>query len=314
MRGFLRFITKYPIATGLALVLLAFMGVYSSWHMPVDLFPNLEVPVVNIISHYPGAAPEDMEILVSRPIEEEMRTIPGVKRVASISVQGLSQVTVEFTWGTTVQEARQLVQARLAKLRGTLPADVTPRLENIGTTLQEVCGYVLYGGGDPITLHNTVRHDIAGRLMGVPGVSSVEVLGGDRRAYLVMLKPEELAALGISIPAVIATLKKHNVNTVAGFVENSGREYLVRGDARLKTLEDIRSIPVVRNGEHSILLGAIADVREGRVPRHYVIHGDGIPAVALIIRKQPGASTIDVVRNVDNVLSGLRDLLPPAHR
>ncbi len=299
------------MVTGLVVGVLVFMGVYSSWYMPVDLFPNLEVPLVNIISHYPGAAPEDMEMLVSRPIEDEMRVIPGVKRVASISVQGLSRVTVEFTWGTTVEYARQLVQARLARLRSLLPAGVTPRLENIGTTLQEVCGYVFYGGGNPVALRRTVRHDIAGRLMGVPGVSSIKVLGGDRRAFVVTLRPEELVRFRISVADIVAALKRHNVNVVAGFVAVSGREYLVRGDARLKTLEDVRAVPVGRDADgRPILLGMIADVLEGRVPRHYVVHGDGVPAVALVVRKQPGASTVSVVKNVDRVLLELRHLLP----
>ncbi|RME43085.1 MAG: efflux RND transporter permease subunit [Deltaproteobacteria bacterium] len=311
MHAFLRFITKYPIATALALVLLAFLGLFSYRHMPVDLFPDLEVPVINIITHYPGAAPEDMEMLVSRPIEDEMRAILGVKRVTSTSVQGRSQVTVEFTWGTTVRDARQLVQARMARLRSTLPAGVVPRLENIGTTLQEVSAYVFYGGGNPVTLRNTVRHDIAGRLMGVPGVSSVDVLGGERRAFWITLRPEVLARLHLSIPDVVATLKAHDVSTVAGFVQESGREYLVRGDARFKSISDIRSVPLVKEGERSVLLGMIAEIREGWAPRHYVVHGNGVPAVAILIRKQPGASTIEVVRNVDQALSRLKSLLPP---
>ncbi|OCC15584.1 Cobalt-zinc-cadmium resistance protein CzcA/CusA [Dissulfuribacter thermophilus] len=310
MRAFLKFITSYPTATVLLVVFIVFSGAYSFLHMPVDLFPDLEVPVVNIITHYPGAAPEDMEMLVSRPVEDEMRTIPGIKRVASMSVQGLSLVTAEFSWGTTVRDARQLVQARLARVRNILPQGVRPRLENIDTTLQEVSGYVFYGGGDPVTLRNTVSHAIAGRLMSVEGVSSVDVIGGDRQAFIVTLRPEALAWFHISITEVITALKRHNLTAVAGFIERSGKEYLIRGDARLKTLEDLRSIPVTRNREAPVLLGMVAEVQEGRVPRHYVVRGDGVPAVALIVHKQPGVSTIDVVRDVDKVLLGLKDLLP----
>lgn len=178
MRPFLRLLIQNPIAASLAVAVMVLGGVYSALHMPVDLFPHLEVPVVNIITHYPGAAPEDIELLISRPVEDEMRSTPGVKRVASTSIQGVSQVTVEFSSATTVRDARQIVQAKLARLRGILPTGVSPRLENIGTTLQEVVGYVIFGGADPITLRNIVRHDAAGRLLGVEGVSSVEVLGG----------------------------------------------------------------------------------------------------------------------------------------
>ncbi len=310
MRSFLELVIKYPSATALVVALAGIMGVYALWHMPVDLFPGLEVPVINIITHYPGAAPEDMEMLVSRPIEDEMRTIPDVKRVASTSVQGLSQVTIEFSWGTAVRDARQLVQARLARLKNTLPAGVNPRLENIGTTLQEVCGYLVYGAGDPVALGNKVRHDIAGRLMSIPGVSSVDVMGGDRRAFYVELRPEALARLHVSLTEIMAILRNHNVNAVAGFIGRSGREYLVRGDARLKTIEDLRSLPVLKDGERSVLLGSISYIHEGRAPRHYVVHGDGVPAVALVVHKQPGASTVNVVSNVDKELAGLRRLLP----
>jgi len=311
MRSFLSFVTKHPNVTVIMIVAIGLVGVYSAMHMSVDLFPNLEVPVVNIITHYPGAAPEDIELLISRLIEDEMRSIPGVKRVASTSVQGISQVTVEFSWGTTVFDASQLVQARLAHVQGVLPPAVTPRLENISTTLQEVCGYVFYGGGDPITLRNTVRHDIAGRLMGLEGVSFIQVLGGDQRAFYVQFRPETLARLSLSVTDVISSLDKENVTAVAGYLDRSSREYLVRGDARLETLDDLRSVPLDKDGNLSFLLGSVAEIYEGRAPRHYEVRGDGVPAVAMVISKQPGASTNRVVVGVDTAISDLRRLLPP---
>ena len=311
MRSFLRLMTRYPMASVLVIALTGFLGAYASLHMPIDLFPDLDVPVVNIISHYPGAGPEDIEFLLSRPIEDEMRSIQGVKRVASTSLQGISQVTVEFSWGVGIRDARQLIQSRLGQLVGVLPTGIRPRIENIGTTLQEVCSYVVYGAGDPVTLRNTVRHDIAGRLMGVPGVSSVEVLGGDRRAFNITLHPEALARTHLSLVAVIAALKKNNTMAVAGFLERSGREYLIRGDARFKTLEDLRSLPLKAKGREPVLLGSIADIHEGRAPRHYVVRGDGVPAVALLVRKQPGASTTTVVSGIEKAFLSLRRLLPP---
>ncbi|NOZ70501.1 MAG: efflux RND transporter permease subunit [Chloroflexi bacterium] len=291
-------------------IFMALAGIYSVRHMSVDLFPNLDIPVVNIITHYAGASPEDMERLVSRPIENEIRSIPGVKRVASTSVQGISQVTAEFNWGTTIRDARQLVQARLARLGGRLPASLTPRLENIGTTLQEVCGYVIYGGGDMVTLRNIARHDLASRLMGIDGVSSVEVLGGDQRAFYVEIKPEVLIRLHLTVDDIVSILKHHNISAVTGYLDQSGREYLIRGDARLKTIEDIRALPVRNDGTRPVLLGDVAKVFEGRAPKHYTVHGDAVPAVAIIVRKQPGVSTIRVVSGVDDALTRLKSLLP----
>jgi len=312
MRSFLGFIIKYPMASVIVLVITVFAGIYSARHMPVDLFPGIDVPVVNIISHYPGAASADMELLVSRPVEDEMRSIAGVKRVVSTSLQGVSLVSVEFNSGTGIREARQVAQARLARLRSVLPAAVTPSIESIGTTLQEVSGYVIYGAGDPVTLRNIVKTDLAGGLRGVEGVSSIEVLGGDRRAYYVTLRPEALRRLHISIPEVVTLLKKQNISAVAGFLSQSGREYLIRGDARLKNMEDIRTILLKKgDGGKTVLLGDVAKVSEGRRPRHYVVRGDGLPAVALIVRKQPGASTLRIVSAVESAMGELKDLLPP---
>jgi len=314
MRAFLRLIIGNPLTAILFAVVLGIGGIFSFYHMPVDLFPKLSVPVVNIISHYPAASPEDMERLVTRPIEDEMRSIPGVKRVSSTSVEGISQVTVQFGWGTTIRDARQLVQTRLARLSGILPQGAAPRLENIGTTLQEVCGYVIFGAGNPVTLRNIVRYDLAGRLMGVEGVSSVEVLGGDRRAFYVMIRREMLKSLHLTLENVVSALKAHNSVAVSGFLNRSAREYLIRGDTRISDLSDIRAIPLTGSGGQTVLLGSLAEVHEGRAPRHYIVHGDGIPAVALIIRKQPGASTTRVVEGVVKAMGRLRNLLPAGTR
>ena len=310
MRFLLEKFLKSPLAIVLMVIIMVISGVYSWLHMPVDLFPNLNIPVVNIISHYPGASPEDIETLISRPVENQIKTIPGVKRVASTSVQGISEVTAQFGWQTTVKDARQLVQTKLARLVGRLPRGVIPHLENIGTTLQEVCGYVIYGGSDMMTLGKIARHDLSGRLMGIAGVSSVEVLGGDRRAFYVKIKPETLLSLNLTIDDIVSILKKHNISAVTGYLDRFGREYLIRGDARLKTIEDIGSVAVKNDGEKSILFRDVAKIVKGRAPKHYTIRGNRIPAVAVIIRKQPGASTIRVASGVEHALSRLSGLFP----
>ena len=292
MRSLLKWWIAHPVAMALTVAAMAFAGVTGLRHMPVDIFPRMDVPVVNIITHDPGAAPADMERLISRPVEESLRGIPGVSRVASTSVQGLSQVTAQFTGRTPVGDARQLVQAQIARLAGRLPPGVTPRLENIGTTLHEVCGYILYGGTDTIALRNAVNYDLSSRLMGVDGVSSVEVLGGDRRAWWVQLDPAALVRIGLNVEDVLEALRQHNLSTEAGVIEQSGREILVRGDDRFQTLDDLRRLPVRTGGSSPVLLEAVATLWEGSAPRRYTVHGNGVPAVAIMIRKQPGASTL----------------------
>jgi hydrophobic/amphiphilic exporter-1 (mainly G- bacteria), HAE1 family len=314
MRKFLQLTIANPIAVILFVVVAAWGGVFALLHLPVGLFPGLDVPVVNVISHYPGTASQDMELLITRPIEDRIRTIPGVRRVSSTSVEGISQITAEFEWGIRLTDARQLVQAELSSVQSDLPAGVKPRLENIGTTLQEVAGYVVYGAGDPVDLHTTVQLNLASRLMSVEGVSRVEVLGGDEPAFIVHIRPEALSHEHLTIRDVAAALARYNRVAAADFITRGSREYLIRGDSRLQTIEDVLSVPVVENGAKSVFLKDIAIVRPGRVPRHYTVHGNGLPAVSFVVFKQPEARTIDVVRGVDRELKELRAFLPQGAR
>ncbi len=309
MKPFLRRLLDHPLATTLFFVVAGMLGLYAAAGMPGNIFPPLSVPVVNIITHDPGAAPQDVELLISRPIESQMRGINGVRRVNSTSFVGISVVTVQFDWDTSVQQARQLVTARLARVRGLLPQGVLPRIESIGTTLQEVMGYVAYGS-DPVALRRTVTYAVSGRLMEVPGVSRIEVLGGDRRAFVVHLRPEVLTALHMTADDVIGLLRANNRADVAGYLDRSSSEYLIRGDARLMTTDDIRDLPIKTPSGRIVRLGDVGRVTDWRAPRHYSVYGNGAPAVAFFVLKQPGASTLKVARRVSRSVDRLRTLFP----
>jgi len=300
-----------PLLLALGLILILVAGIQGWQRMSVDLLPNLDVPVVNIITHLPGAAPQDMELLVTRPIESAMQGINGVHRVASTSAQGVSQVSIQFNWGTKVNDARQLVQARLGLLTSTLPLGVAPRLEQIGTTLQEVAGYTITSPSDPVALLNAVRYRLIPRISQIEGVSFVDVLGGEQRAFVVRIKPDALMRLHVRLSDIAAALKTTNQVSLSGFAQDGGREWLVRTDGRILSLDDLRRVAIhLPSSSRPVLLGEIATVHEGRAPKHYTVHGNGRPAVALLVRKQPGASAIDVVQKVDRELVRLRTLLP----
>jgi multidrug efflux pump subunit AcrB len=146
--------------------------------------------------------------------------------------------------------------------------------------------------------------------MGAEGVSRVEILGGDNQAFIVQLRPDALSHEHLTISDVTAALAKYNQVEAADFITRGAREYLIRGDSRLQTFEDVLTVPVVHDGVKSVLLSDIATVRSGRVPRHYTVHGNGLPAVSFVVFKQPNASTIDVVRGIDREMKELRNLLP----
>lgn len=304
-----------PLLLALGMVLILVAGLQGWQRMSVDLLPNLDVPVVNIITHLPGASPQDVELLVTRPIESAMQGIGGVHRVASTSAQGISHISIQFDWGTRINDARQLVQARLGLLASTLPQGVVPRLEQIGTTLQEVAGYTITSTSDPVALLNAVRYRLMPRLTQLEGVSFVDVLGGEQRAFIVRIKPEVLIRLHLRLSDIASALAASNQVDVAGFARDGGREWLVRTDGRILSLNDLRRVAIrLPSSSRPMLLGEIADVREGRAPKHYTVHGSGRPAVALLVRKQPGASAIDVVQRVDQEMARLQTLLPEGRK
>jgi len=161
-------ILKKPIAIIIGALLLGLAGLSGFNNLPVDLFPDLNYPLINIITHYPAGTAEDMEQLVTRPIENAMLGLNNLRRVRSISAPGFSQVTVEFTWGVDVLQARQLVGSRLATV--DLPTGMKPELENIGTSLAMLSTYTL-SGGDPVQTRSWVQYQLAPRLTSLPGVA-----------------------------------------------------------------------------------------------------------------------------------------------
>lgn len=314
MRKLFLLLISNPVPVVLLVFMVVWSGSFALLHLPTGLFPGLDVPLVNVISHFAGADPENMELLITRPIEDRIRTIPGVRRVSSTSVEGISQITADFAWGIQLTDARQLVQAELSSLQGTLPSGVQPHLESIGTTLQEVMGYVVFGTGDLVELRNAVRFDLAARLMGVEGVSRVEVLGGDEPAFNVQLIPGALERNHLTIGALTTALAQYNQVAAAGYLDRGSREYLIRGDSRLKTITDVQDVPVVSDGIHSVFIRDLADVKRSVVPKHYEVSANGYPAIALVISKMPDADTIAVTRGCEQEMRELQNLLPQGAR
>ncbi len=304
MKTILKILINNKIAVLIGIMTIVFLGIYSERHMPVDLFPEMNIPVVTIITHLPGVSPKDMELLVSKPIENSMMTIQGIKRVSSSSFQDISSVTVEFDWGTPVTDARQLVMSKLAEVKPLLPQGATPVLDSVGTRLQNVYGFIVYGTNIS-KLYNIVKYRMVGRLTGVDGVSSIQILGGEKEAVYVKINPEKLRMLKISIDEIKSIIKKYNLNMVGGYLEKSSKEYLIRGNAQLKTLSDIGNIPI-----GNYFLSDIADIYKGYAPKHFAVYGNNTPAIAVIVKKQQGASTVNVSAGIEKKLKELKTLLP----
>ncbi len=301
---------RHPIAAILGSLLLALGGLASLRELPVDLFPRLDYPLINVITHYPAGTAEDMEQLLTRPIENAMLGLTNLRRVRSTSAPGFSQVTVEFTWGVDVLQARQLVGNRLATVN--LPEGVKPEMENIGTSLAMLSTYTL-SGGDPVATRAFAQYRLAPRLAALPGIARVQVMGGGEAAWRIDVDPLALKRHHLSAQGIAAKVKASNILDTGGYLERHGRDLLIRTEGRLLTLDDLKQVAVGRGPDgRPVRLSDIATVYAGIKPQRYVITSDRLPAVAFTIQKQPGASTVTVSREVDRALAQLN--LPPDSR
>lgn len=279
-------------------------GTISFRQMPVDLFPNLDYPLINIVTHYPAGTAKDVELLITRPIENRVKGLQGLLRVRSISTSGFSQVTVEFAWGTNVLAARQLVSSALAQVSTSLPTGATPELENIGNSLAMVSTYTISGGDNPVAMRNWAQYELSPALTSVPGVEMVQVMGGGQSALHVDLDPLQLKAHHLSATGISAAIRRANVLDTGGYIESYGRDQLVSSRGQIRNIQDLNQVQVGKNANGlPMKLGDVAKVYAGALPERYTITRNRLPAVAFIIQKQPGASTLAVSRGIDAVLA-----------
>lgn len=277
--------------------LLAYRG------MPVDILPDLNYPLVNIVTQIPGAGPEDVELLVTRPIENALKGSLNLVRVASVTTPGMSRISAAFAWGTDALDARQIVATRLAQVQATLPPNVLPHVENLGTTLLEVAGYRVTGPQDPMVLDEWVRYALSPMLTSLPGVARVVVMGSGRRAYRVDADSYRLAQAGLTLSDLENALRDSNAFGTGRSLNEHGRAWSIQLDGRVKTTDDLARLVV---GQHDdglpIRLAEVAAITEAPLPQAYVTTADGYPTVVFTVLKQPGASTLDVCRRIHAAL------------
>lgn len=297
---------RRPFIPFLGVLLLVAGGLTSFRQLPVDLFPDLNYPLINIVTHYPAGTAQDVELLITRPIENVMRGLQGLRRLRSISTAGFSQVTVEFAWGTNVLGARQLVSSALAQVSPSLPVRITPELENIGTSLAMVSTYTVSGGENPVALRNWTQYVLAPALASVRGVALVHVMGGGRAALRIDLDPLRLKAHHLSASDISTAIRRANVLGTGGFIEAYGRDQLITSRGQIRDIKELKGVLVGRNASGlPVTLGDVAKVYAGALPERYTITQDRLPAVAFLIQKQPGASTLAVSSGIDAALARL---------
>ncbi len=279
--------------------------------IPVDVFPDLNQPVVTLMTEAEGLAPQEVEQLVSFPIESIMNGMPGVTRVRSVSSAGLSIVYVEFNWGTDIFRNRQLVSERLALVREQLARGTIPQMGPIASIMGEIMLIAITSDtASPMEIRETADFVLRPQLLAIPGVAQVIPIGGEVRQYRVEPSPALMQALDVTYDQIEAATSRFGTNTGGGFVDQQGREYLIRNVGVTRRLEDLRETVVGYRQGQPVLLRQVANVEFA--PR--VKRGDagyrGKPAVILSIQKQPEADTVALTHQIENALQTIQKTLP----
>jgi CzcA family heavy metal efflux pump len=299
----------WVLAAALALTVL---GLRSAATMPVDVLPELNAPTVTIVTEAEGLAPEEVERLVTLPVEQSISGAPRVRRVRSSSGVGISLVWVEFDWDVPVLEARQIVGERLSTVRGSLPSRFEPVLTPASSIMGEIMFVGLTGGPetDGRELRDVAEWTLRRRLLSIPGVAQVVPIGGGVGQVQIELEPDRLLAFGIGTDDVLRALEGVSDASAGGFHVSGGQEYLIRGAGRVASLEALRDVVVSESAGAPVLVRNIAEVRLGEEIRRGEAAVGGERAVVLKIQKQPEIGTLELTDRIDEALDELTPRLP----
>ena len=309
----IRFSLQNRLFVLMAAVLLMVGGLYTTKHMDVDVFPDLNAPTVVVMTEATGMAPEEVERLVTFPVETAVNGATDVRRVRSSSTTGFSVVWVEFDWGTDIYRDRQIVSEKLAEVSESLPPTCgKPTLGPQSSILGEV--FIIGLTSDETSmqdLRTIADWTIRPRLLSLGGVAQVTVLGGDIKEYQILLSPEKMRHYGISLQEVMAAAGDMNRNSAGGVLYEYGNEYIIRGVLSTDNVDAFGRTVVKMDGDAPITLGDIAEIKAGaKSPKLGTASHRGKPAVLMTVTKQPNSSTIDLTAKLDHAVEDLKTQLP----
>ncbi len=313
LNAIIRTALRYRLVTiALALVVTAY-GSYVLYHLPIDVFPDLNRPRVTIMTEAPGLAPEEVETLITFPLESVLNGATGVQAVRSSSGVGLSVVYVEFDWGTDIYVDRQIVAEKVALAADRLPKGIRPQLSPVSSIMGQVLQIGMYSEGgktDPIEIRTLADWIVRQQLLTIPGVAQVVTMGGGRKQYQVLVNPEALQNYEVTLEDVEKAVASSNANATGGYLNVGSKEYLVRSLGRIDNLSELEQIVVKTEQERPVLLGQVARIVEGAQVKRGDAAVNGVPAVMLTVTKQPGADTRALTDRILLALDAMQASLP----
>ena len=299
----------------IAMVLVLAIGTFTAFRMPVDVLPDLTAPTVTILTEAKGMAPEEVEALITYPIESNLNGATSVRRVRSVSMPGLSTVWVEFTWGTDIYRARQVVNEKLQLVSGSLPAGTVPTLAPISSIMGEIMYIAVASDKHSLMeVKEQAEFVVKKRLMATTGVAQVVTVGGETKQYQVEIDPMRLQAFGVTVDQVTQALKGSNENFAAGVVKQQDHDYLLRGMGRFRSLADIEQTVVQAKNGLPVLVRDVASVTVGPAFRVGDASANGKPAVVISLQKHPDANTLELTERIKTQLADIQRSLPQGMR
>jgi hydrophobic/amphiphilic exporter-1 (mainly G- bacteria), HAE1 family len=303
---------KRPVVATVMILALVTLGLFSFRRLAIDMMPDVEIPVLSIITELPGASPETVEREITKRVEEAVNPISGVKHVMSTSREGLSSVIVEFNLESKINEVSQEARAKVAAIRKELPEGIKdPVIQKFDFNAMPIVSLAVRSDVlNPRDLTTLADRKVKRRLESIPGVAKAKLVGSSKREVAVDLDPVRLAALGMGVDEVVRGLQSENVNTPLGRLTSGDREMPLRIAGKPQETEEYRDMVIAHRGARPVTLGEVADVVDTVEEQRSLALVNGEPAVALDITKQTKANTVEVVDDVKKAVQELDKELP----
>ena len=302
---------RRPITVYMITSVLVLLGAISFTRLPVDLMPEVQNPTLTVRTAYPGVAPEEVENMVTRPMEAALSSTPGVYRINSTSAEGSSTVRVSFDWGVNLDEATNEVRTRVDRVRGALPEEVEPpTIFKFDVSQFPILFLAVSGDREPREMRTFIEDEIQPRLERVPGVAAVDIRGGVRREIHVQLSIDKLRSYNLSVNQIVDVLRRENQNRPVGPVDEGKYEVLLRTQGEFKNVDQVRNVVIASRDGVPIYLRDVADVKDASEEVRQVVRVDDKPGIRLAIRKQSGANTVAVADKVREEIDRIHKAFP----